>query len=507
MMICVSIGRGRQADVMAEHRRLASQGIKLVEIRLDCLDGEVNLRQLMAQRPSPVIVACRRTADGGRFTGSEPERLALLRTAIEEGADYVEIEHDAAASVPRSGRTKRIVSFYDLHKTFGDLDGIHRRLGGLGPDIIKLCTMARQPHDNLRILELIQQSRTPTVGLCLGEIGTPSQILAARFGAPLVYAASDEGEAVGTPGQLAYRQLADIYRADRINAETDVYGIIADPVSHSMGPFIHNAGFHHYGLNKVYVPFLVPREHLAQFMQDAPALGVKALSVTMPHKEEVIQTLTQVDDAVRGIGATNTILFDGKKTTGHNTDYQGAMDSLEAAIGGPDGMARRVRGKTALVLGSGGVGKAITCGLLRRGVSVVATDGVPEQTARLSQRFHCPGVPWSERYSVPADLLFNCTPVGMHPDADATPFEKDHLRPSMIVFDAVYNPERTMFLRDAEACGCTVVRGVDMFVRQACLQFSMFTGREAPAELMRETIRRVIAERNAAPHHAADKLA
>ena len=198
----------------------------------------------------------------------------------------------------------------------------------------------------------------------------------------------------------------------------------------------------------------------------------------MPHKEAVIAKLNEVDDAVGGIGATNTILFDGKKSMGFNTDYRGAIDSLEAAVGGPDRFDRRVKGKTALVLGAGGVGKAVIYGLLNRGVRVTVTDGVPEQALSLSRRFQCPCVEWSARHTVPADLLFNCTPLGMHPKVEATPFEKSCLRPSMIVFDAVYNPERTTLIKDAEQLGCTVVKGVDMFVRQACLQFQMFTGRE-----------------------------
>ena len=358
--------------------------------------------------------------------------------------------------------------------------------------------MANQPRDNLRMLELTRRSKTPMVGVCLGEIGTASRILAGKFGAALTYAVPDHGSASeSTSGQLSYRRVTETYNCDQLHAETEVYGIIGDPVGHSMGPFLHNAGFLHYKFNKVYVPFLVRPEHLAQFIDDAPALGIKALSVTMPHKEGVIAKLDEVDDAVRGIGAANTILFDGKKSMGFNTDYRGAMDSLEAAVGGPDEFDRRVKGKTALVLGAGGVGKAVVYGLLNRGVRVVVTDGVAEQALSVSRRFQCPQVQWSARHTVPADLLFNCTPLGMYPRVDAMPFEKDHLRPSMIVFDAVYNPERTMLIKDAEQLGCTVVKGVDMFVRQACLQFQMFTGRDAPVELMRETIRRVIGERNA----------
>jgi 3-dehydroquinate dehydratase/shikimate dehydrogenase len=151
-----------------------------------------------------------------------------------------------------------------------------------------------------------------------------------------------------------------------------------------------------------------------------------------------------------------------------------------------------VKGKVALVLGAGGAGKAVVYGLTRRGANVVVTDGVARQALTLAQRFNCRSIEWSARHSVAADLLFNCTPVGMHPNVDETPFEKHHLRPSMIVFDAVYNPENTLLVKEARSRNCTVVTGVDMFVRQACRQFELFTGTEGPADLMRDTIRRAI---------------
>ncbi len=286
--------------------------------------------------------------------------------------------------------------------------------------------------------------------------------------------------------------MTEIYHYDQITPETEVYGVIADPVGHSLSPQIHNAGFRHCGLNKVYVPIRVPREDLARFLEDAAALDIKGLSVTIPHKEEVIKKLTEVDAAVRGIGAANTIVIDGKKRQGFNTDHRAALESMEAAIGGPAEFEQRLKGRTALVLGAGGVGKAIVYGLTRRGVKVVVSDGVSRQALTLAQRFECRAVEWPARHTIAPDLLVNCTPVGMHPNVDESPFEKHHLRPSMIVFDAVYNPEHTMLIKDAENRNCTVVTGVDMFVRQACLQFELFTGQEGPAALMRETIRRAI---------------
>ena len=160
-MICVSIGRGRHRHVIAEHRHLVDQGAELVELRLDYIRGEVNLKRLLADRPCPVVISCRRECDGGKFTGSEEDRVMLLRTAIAEGVEFVDLEDDIAGTVRRFGSTKRIVSLHDFRKTPDDLEAIHRRLCELDPDIVKICTMANHPHDNLRILRLVRRSGAP----------------------------------------------------------------------------------------------------------------------------------------------------------------------------------------------------------------------------------------------------------------------------------------------------------------------------------------------------------
>jgi 3-dehydroquinate dehydratase/shikimate dehydrogenase len=488
-MICVSIGRGRHRHVIAEHKHFVEQGARLVELRLDYINGEVNIKRLLDARPCPVVITCRRERDGGKYTGGEEQRLLLLRTAIAEGVEYVDLEEDIAASIPRFGKTKRIVSLHDFRKTPDDLDAIHKRLSAMNADIVKIAGMANHPQDNLRMLRLVQQSKVPTIGLCMGDIGTPSRILSGKYGAPFTYATFHH-ERTLAPGQLSFQQMNEIYRYEQIKADTEVYGVIADPIGHSLSPLIHNAAFRQANLNKVYVPFRVPREDLVRFLDDAPQLDIKGLSVTIPHKEEVVKKLDEADGAVRGIGACNTVVFDGDKRLGFNTDYRAAMDSLEQAMGLPGGQDKPLHGKLALVLGAGGVGRAITYGLLRRGAQVVLADGVAKHATALAERLECRWVEWAARHSVKADLLFNCTPIGMHPDVDATPFEKHHLKPSMVVFDAVYNPENTLLIKEARERNCTVVTGVEMFVRQACLQFKHFTGLEGPAELMRDAIKR-----------------
>ena len=160
-MICVSIGRGRHRHVIAEHRHLVEQGAKLVELRLDYINGEANIKRLVADRPCPVVITCRRPADGGKFAGSEEQRLMLLRTAIAEGVEYVDLEDDVAGKIPRFGQTKRIVSLHDFRKTPDNLEEIHRGSAAWTPDIVKICTMANHPRDNLRMLQLSRRARSP----------------------------------------------------------------------------------------------------------------------------------------------------------------------------------------------------------------------------------------------------------------------------------------------------------------------------------------------------------
>jgi 3-dehydroquinate dehydratase/shikimate dehydrogenase len=479
--------------MIAEHRHLVERGAKLVELRLDYINGEVNLKRLLADRPSPVIITCRRQVDGGRWQGTEQTRLLLLRTAIAEGVEYVDLEEDVAGSIPRFGKTKRIISFHSFRNTPDNLRGLHARLKSLDADIVKIATMANQPHDNLRVLEMMQESDSPTIGMCMGDIGTPSRILGPKFGAPFTYATFHHERALA-PGQLSYDQMVNIYRHNSIGPTTAVYGVVADPVAHSLSPQIHNAAFGATEIDAVYVPFRVPFDTLGQFMEDVPRLGIRGLSVTIPHKEAIGKFLTKVDPAVKGIGAVNTVLFKGADVLGYNTDYKAAMDCLENALGGAaaPGMPSPLKDRKVVVLGAGGVARAIMYGLQRRGGKTTIASRTRSRAQYLADTFGGRCVEWSARHVGDAEIIVNCTPVGMHPNVDESPFNKSHLKPSTIVFDTVYNPESTLLLKEARSHGCRVVTGVEMFIRQAALQFLLFTSQEAPEALMRETLKRAI---------------
>ena len=307
-MICVSIGRGRHRHVIAEHKHLVENGIGLVELRLDYLQGEVQVKRLLRDRPCPVIMTCRRKSDGGRWEHSEEARLTLLRTAIVEGADYVDLEDDVAAGIRRYGVTKRIISHHDFQKTPADLTLLHKRLASMDADVVKIAAMANHPTDNLRMLQMVHASRLPTVGICMGDIGAPTRILGGRCGAPFTYATFND-DRVLAPGQIGWRQMREMYRYDSITAATRIYGVVADPVGHSLSPVVHNAALAAAGIDAVYVPFRVPAEQIDEFLSAASRWPLSGLSVTIPHKESVLRHATAVDGLVQSIGAANTLSF------------------------------------------------------------------------------------------------------------------------------------------------------------------------------------------------------
>jgi 3-dehydroquinate dehydratase/shikimate dehydrogenase len=490
-MICVSIGRSRHKHMLAEYRHLVEQGAELVELRLDYISSRINMQRLVGDRPCPVIVTCRREEDGGKFTGDEDRRLVLLREAIALGVEYVDLEDDIAAKVPRYGKTKRVISHHNFRHTPADLDELHAKLAALDPDIVKIATMAQHPEDNLRMLELVKRSKIPTVGMCMGDIGMPSRILGAKYGAPFTYATFHHERALA-PGQLSYEQMVKIYRHNEINSETEVYGVIGDPIAHSLSPHIHNAALAEAGINAVYVPFRVPPDDLQQFIKDAPKLGIKGLSVTIPHKEAIAASRPRVDPAAKGIAAVNTLLFRDGQLLGYNTDCKAAMDSMEAALGEVGANPSPLAGKRALVLGAGGVSRAILYGLKKRGVRTLIASRTRSRADQLAKEFDAKAIEWSTRGLAEVDILINGTPIGMHPNVDESPVSKSILKPAMLVFDTVYNPESTLLIKDARDHGARVVTGVEMFQRQAELQYALFFGKPAPKGVIRETLKRVI---------------
>ena len=276
-----------------------------------------------------------------------------------------------------------------------------------------------------------------------------------------------------------------------VSGKTIVCGVIGDPIEHTMSPVMHNAAFKKLGIDYLYVPFRVRKEELEKAIAGMRALNIRGLNVTIPHKVEVISFLDKVDSLVEKIGAVNTIVNDGGVLTGYNTDATGFLQAL---------LERGVepKGKNTVILGAGGVSRAISFILAERGAHLVILnrqlelDWAEELAQRISQIFNkeIKALVLNEGNLAEvlerAEVLVNATSVGMSPNIDETPVPARLLKSGLTIFDSVYNPVKTRLLREAEAAGAQAIGGLDMLVWQGALAFEKWTGQKAPLELMRE---------------------
>jgi len=280
-----------------------------------------------------------------------------------------------------------------------------------------------------------------------------------------------------------------------ISGRTGICGIIGDPIEHSMSPVMHNAAFKNKGVDYVYLPFRVKKEELGKAIEGMRALNIRGLNITIPHKVAVIQFLDELDPLADKIGAVNTIVNDDGVLTGYNTDATGFLQALlERGI--------EPKGKSVVILGAGGASRAISFILAERGSSLVILNRTWNKAKicadRISEVFQSEATALKlNRQNLAAalsqaDILVNATSVGMSPNINETPVTSNLLKPSLVVFDIVYNPIKTRLQREAEAVGAKTISGLDMLVWQGALAFEKWTGLKAPIGVMREKVIEVL---------------
>jgi len=263
-----------------------------------------------------------------------------------------------------------------------------------------------------------------------------------------------------------------------LSGSTSVYGILGNPVAQSMSPLMHNVAFRFLDIDAIYLPFEV--EDLEGAIAGMRALRIKGASVTHPFKTEVFGLIDEIDDTAEKIGAVNTLIFEKGRIRGTNTDWVGAVRYLKTLL--------QIEGHKFVVLGAGGAARAVVFGVTSQGGEAIVVNRSEEKGRALAEEFDCAFVPFSEVESAQGDCLVNTTPVGMYPKDDEMPVPKDVLGAYKAVADVIYNPLKTMLLREAEGAGCIVASGFEMFVFQGIEQFKIWTGKEPPVELMRNIV-------------------
>ena len=268
----------------------------------------------------------------------------------------------------------------------------------------------------------------------------------------------------------------------KIDGSTEVYGILGNPVRHSLSPVMHNAAFAECGLNSVYLPFTVT--DLSAAVQGLRALSIRGVSVTIPHKEQVLSHLDHVDQIVARIGAVNTIRCeqhdDSVLLAGFNTDWLGAVRPLQESV--------ELVGADAVILGAGGSARAVGFGLIEAGASIIVCSRTESRGRELAEQLGCPWHALQDVAELRATILVNTTSVGMAPQQEQSPVAREVLSGYEVVMDIVYAPLQTRLLAAAAQQGCHTINGLEMLLYQGAAQFELWTGRDAPVEVMRQAL-------------------
>ncbi len=511
--LAVPIAAQNLDEARQQIKAAQASGAEMLELRTDCLENlSVDLVKKLivearsATKPSlPAIVTCRDEKQGGARAYPQQLRIDVLTNALKAGAEFIDAEYEnflfaenqerIRKALAQNSKSRLILSAHNFKTKFDNIGKLHRDISTVYPAAIaKLVYTANHINDCFEAFDLLANSSGDSIVFCMGAAGLVSRILAKKLDSFVTFASIDD-ESATAPGQLTIEQLKRLYRYDSINADTELFGVIADPVGHSLSPAIHNACFADKGMNKLYLPLLVEggQAEFDSFLSNILArswLGFAGFSITIPHKQNALNFVKAKDGLVEPlaekIGAVNTLVIgaDGKLSA-YNTDYAAALDSITSIL---DITRAELNNLPVAVIGAGGVARTIVAGLADAGAKIKIYNRTVKKAEKLATEFGCDFAPLDELPNVDAKLLINCTSIGMYPNIDAMPFPQECLKKDMAVFDTVYNPAEPLLLKQAKKRGAKTIDGLSMFVNQALAQFKLFTDQAANADLMRKTI-------------------
>jgi 3-dehydroquinate dehydratase / shikimate dehydrogenase len=493
--VCVAVIGSDPAE-MADKAEALVRDNSFLEFRLDYLSRPVlalpKIKRFLDTHPGTMAIAtCRRAASGGKFRGSIASQLDLLAKAAAAGCQLVDVELQTAAKCkPEQLRKLRsraalILSFHDFRGT-KKLDEMLEKMLVYPADFYKIVSTATTLSDNVTMIKFLAQQgdKHSLVAMCMGEQGIISRVLGVRAGSVFTFASASAGEETA-PGQVTAQELRSVYRIEQVDAATRVYGVVGDPIAHSLSPAIMNAAFRRENVNGVYLA--LHAKALKDLLTCVREIPIHGISVTMPYKEAILPYLDNTDSHSAKIGACNTVVRaqDGK-LYGFNTDAAGIVRPLERRL-------NTLEGAKILVIGAGGAARAAVFGLKERGSEVYILNRTAGPAKKLAHQARARIMKRPDLKKMVFDVIINATPVGMG-NMRETPLQDKEIN-ARYVFDMVYDPAETRLLKLAKERGAQIIPGIEMFVHQAARQFEIWTGKPAPWDEMLRVVLLALQER------------
>lgn len=435
--------------------------IDAIELRLDLfpvIDLD-KIQKAILESSLPLLFTLRKASQGGCFLGNELERMKLIEKILLLKPEFMDLEDDMDSTfilnqIRAHPEVKFILSHHSFTHTAINIETIYAKMLSYPAYSYKIACTPSSTNETLSLL-LFSKKHPKLSVIPMGEIGSFGRILSCTLGNKLNYT-FHPSKKVLAPGQIPLEDLTHIYRYSKLNIETNLYGLIGDPITRSIGHVYHNDVFAEQNRNAVYLKMAVKENELKDFFPLAKKIGFLGLSVTMPLKEKVLAYIDIVDPLAEPIKAINTLLFQGDQIFGTNTDGIGALDALEEHSS--------IRGKKLVLIGAGGGSRAIAFEATKRGAILYVINRTLDRALSLAQELCCEG---SSLLDLPStyDIIINTS---------SHPMPIDQISPSALVMDITYFPKKTLFLEKALSLGCNVVYGEEMFTRQAREQAILF---------------------------------
>ncbi|MFQ5741097.1 MAG: type I 3-dehydroquinate dehydratase [Acidobacteriota bacterium] len=476
MKLCLTLA---EPDLPELERKMAAYAgqVPFIETRLDYLNT-LSIPELPAGAGTEFIATCRPERQGGRFSGPEQTRIEVLRSAVDRGFQWVDLELDAQGDEGLAGSSGVVRSCHSFGPLPADLSALLERLRRRGGEVFKLALSVSNTRELVRLLQWMETLAPdpPHVVLAMGALGQPARYLGALLGNSWTYVAEHEKRAAAS-GQFGLHDARLCFPEKPSQEVPIVYGVIGHPVQHSLSPPLHNGLFRHHRVNGVYFPFALDDLDAWFSYVSKSRLRFNGFSVTLPFKTAVLRFLKRMHSPVQ---AVNTLTREESGWAGFNTDLEGFLAPLKSRCS--------LKGKRAVVIGNGGVAHTVVAALRKEGVqlTVVGRDG--EKVDRFARLYGCPHALLSD-LPIRAHLLVNATPVGQYPNVQRSPLAEGQLDFDL-VYDLVYHPQETLLLKMAKRRGAETLSGIEMFAEQAARQFHLWTGIHPSPQLIKKLIGR-----------------
>lgn len=460
------------------------EGVDWLEVRAD-LVGDLDVARLARVFPGKLLYTLRSRAEGGASEGTSERRRQRLIDAAGR-YDLVDLEAardltpDVLKAVPPE---KRVISWHGPSPGLDVLKATFERMSAVPALLYKLVPTATQPGEEVPALLLLASlGRRDVAAFAAGAAGAWTRLVAPRLGAPVVYGAL--GAVPGAPGQISLDRLRRDYGMPELPPIEALFGIVGNPVSHSLSPRIHNTAYRRLGIPAVYLPFQTDSfgdfwlEVVENGALEVIGLPVRGLSVTAPFKESALAVAGAESPLAGLIGAANTLVWNQGVWEAEATDPDGVVLPLRDR-------QIEIEGLEAAVVGAGGAGRSAAAGLARAGARVTLFNRSPERGRSSADHLKVRFFPLADFDPSQFELVVNATSLGRG-EEDALPFDVERVRPGTVVIDLVYLPDRpTRLLVAAEERGAVAIDGREVLVDQARGQFRLMTGRDLPLNLAR----------------------